>query len=111
CIASGSLLLTCRPTDIARLLASYAEQRIPCAEIGTVMEAERGLVLVDGKVALELPVFARDEIARLFEAGERGRACKGTKWERERNEETYGIPGDCACRIGRSVCRTASRHT
>jgi hydrogenase expression/formation protein HypE len=68
CIASGSLLLTCRAGDTERLLAAYAEQRIPCAVIGEVMDDARGLVMVDGEVEGEFPQFARDEIARLFEA-------------------------------------------
>jgi hydrogenase expression/formation protein HypE len=68
CIASGALLLTCRPTDTDRLLAAYAEQHIPCAAIGAVTEPEAGLVLVDGETEAELPAFERDEIARLFEA-------------------------------------------
>jgi hydrogenase expression/formation protein HypE len=68
CIASGSLLLTCRAADTERLLAAYAEQGIPCAVIGTAMEAVQGLVMVDGKMEGELPAFARDEIARLFQA-------------------------------------------
>jgi hydrogenase maturation factor len=68
CIASGALLLTCRPDDTDRLLALYAEHHIPCAAIGAATEPEAGLVLVDGERETELPAFARDEIARLFES-------------------------------------------
>jgi hydrogenase expression/formation protein HypE len=66
CIASGSLLLTCRAADRERLLAAFGEQGIPCAVIGTVTEAEQGLVLVRHEGEAALPTFARDEIARLF---------------------------------------------
>jgi hydrogenase expression/formation protein HypE len=65
-IASGSLLLTVPPERAPALLAAYAREGIPCAEIGEVVPAEHGLTLVDAGGERELPLFARDEIARLW---------------------------------------------
>ena len=65
-IASGSLLLTSPPERASALLAAYAQEGIRCAEIGEVVPATEGLVLSDGGREREMPVFARDEIARLW---------------------------------------------
>jgi hydrogenase expression/formation protein HypE len=64
-IASGSLLLAVPAARAPELLAAYAEEGIPCADIGEVVPAEAGLLLVDAGVERELPIFGRDEIARL----------------------------------------------
>jgi hydrogenase expression/formation protein HypE len=64
-IASGSLLLAVPPDRASELLAAYAAEGIPCADVGEVVPAEEGLILIEGGGGRELPIFARDEIARL----------------------------------------------
>jgi thiamin-phosphate kinase len=64
-IASGSLLLAVPPDRLADLLAAYGEAGIDCTEIGEATPPEQGLILVGPDGERELPVFARDEIARL----------------------------------------------
>jgi hydrogenase maturation factor len=66
-IASGSLLLTVPPERVPELLSRYQQAGIPCAEIGEILPAERGITLVEAVGERELPWFPRDEIARLFE--------------------------------------------
>jgi hydrogenase maturation factor len=64
-IASGSLLLAVPPERAPALLAAYAHEGIPCADIGEVVPADAGLIMVDAEGERELPLFERDEIARL----------------------------------------------
>jgi thiamin-phosphate kinase len=64
-IASGSLLLAVAPDRAADLLAAYDEAGIAYAEIGEATAPERGLVMVEADGERGLPLFARDEIARL----------------------------------------------
>jgi hydrogenase expression/formation protein HypE len=71
-IASGSLLLAASLERARDLMAAYAQEGIPCADIGEVAPAEDGLVLIEGTGERELPVFARDEIARLWSAPAEG---------------------------------------
>jgi hydrogenase expression/formation protein HypE len=65
-IASGSLLLAVSPERVPELLAAYRQAEISCVEIGEVTAAEHGLTLVSAAGERELPLFARDEIARLW---------------------------------------------
>jgi hydrogenase expression/formation protein HypE len=67
-IASGSLLLAVPPERAPGLLSAYEREGIACADIGEVVPAERGMVMVEAAGDRELPLFARDEIARLFAA-------------------------------------------
>lgn len=71
-IASGSLLLAVSPERAPELLTAYAQENIPCAEIGEVVPAAAGLLLIEGASERELPVFERDEIARLWSAPAEG---------------------------------------
>jgi len=64
-IASGSLLLSVPPNRASELLAAYAAEGIPCTDVGEVVPAEEGLILIEGGGERELPIFSRDEIARL----------------------------------------------
>jgi hydrogenase maturation factor len=68
-IASGSLRQSVHPERAGELLAAYACERIACAEIGEVVAAEEGLSLVGPEGERELPLFERDEIARLWSTG------------------------------------------
>jgi hydrogenase expression/formation protein HypE len=67
-IASGALLLTLAPAEAGIVIHALAREAIDCHFIGQVVPAEQGVTLVDGARQWPLPVFARDEIARLFEA-------------------------------------------
>jgi hydrogenase expression/formation protein HypE len=67
-IASGALLLTLAPAEAGIVIHALAREAIDCHFIGQVVPAEQGVTLVDGARQWPLPVFPRDEIARLFEA-------------------------------------------
>jgi hydrogenase expression/formation protein HypE len=64
-IASGSLLMASPPNRVPDLLDAYEHEGIACVEIGEVVPAEQGLILIEAKGERELPAFERDEIARL----------------------------------------------
>jgi len=66
-IASGSLLVTVGPEDEANALAAIASAGVAAAVIGRVTTPEEGLRLIGVEGAMDLPVFERDEIARVFE--------------------------------------------
>ena len=67
-IASGALLATIEKERAAGLLRALAEVGMAAAVIGRVVPEGKGLsVVAEGKRG-SLPRFARDEVARLFEA-------------------------------------------
>ena len=66
-IASGSLLVTVAPGDEADALAAIASAGVDAAVIGRVTAPEEGLRLTGVEGAVDMPVFERDEIARVFE--------------------------------------------
>ena len=66
-LASGALLMTLAPADAGAVIHALAREGIDSHWIGQVIARERGVLLVDGKGERPLPVFARDEIARLFQ--------------------------------------------
>jgi hydrogenase expression/formation protein HypE len=68
-IASGALLMTLAPAEAGVVIHALAREAIDCHYIGQVVPREQGVTLVDGARQWPLPVFARDEIARLFEEG------------------------------------------
>lgn len=65
-IASGALLLACAAQDSDAICSALQTAGIPCAEIGSVEAGDPQVVKPGGML---LPRPARDEIARLFEAG------------------------------------------
>jgi hydrogenase maturation factor len=65
-IASGALLLAVAPADAARVETACRAAGIACAAIGAVTERREGTVLMEGGRARPLPVFAQDEISKLF---------------------------------------------
>lgn len=69
-IASGSLLVVAEPVAAERILQAYSGSDIGAANIGTVRECELGMRYSSGT---KLPDFTRDEIARYFEHGGRGK--------------------------------------
>jgi hydrogenase expression/formation protein HypE len=67
-IASGALLMTLAPADASIVIHALARESIDSHFIGQVVPREQGVVLVQGSRQEPMPVFARDEIAKLFAA-------------------------------------------
>jgi len=68
-IASGALLLVAPAKESSKIIAALAAEGIPVSVIGKIEESEEGIKLIkQGKVE-DLPLFQRDELARLFERG------------------------------------------
>jgi hydrogenase expression/formation protein HypE len=65
-IASGSLLIVAPPGDAESIVAALGAASVSAAVIGTI-RSEPGVLLEDETGVRDLPEFARDEIARLFE--------------------------------------------
>jgi hydrogenase maturation factor len=65
-IASGALLMTLDPAEAGIVIHALARESIDCHFIGQVVEREHGVTLVDGTRTWPMPVFAQDEITRLF---------------------------------------------
>ena len=57
------------PAEAGIVLHALAREAIDCHFIGQVVPPEQGVTLVEGARQWPLPVFARDEIAKLFGAG------------------------------------------
>jgi hydrogenase expression/formation protein HypE len=65
-IASGALLLALPPADAGLVLHALAREGIDCHYIGQVVDRAQGVTLVDGAHRTPMPVFAQDELTRLF---------------------------------------------
>lgn len=65
-IASGALLVTAPPEDAERIVAALGAGGIHAAVIGSVTESSGGVMIKKGGELVELPVFASDEITKLF---------------------------------------------
>ncbi len=68
-LSSGALLLTLAPADAAIVIHALARESIDCHYIGQVVPRESGVVLVEGARERPLPVFAQDEVTRVFSGG------------------------------------------
>ncbi|MGC9468852.1 MAG: AIR synthase family protein [Anaerolineae bacterium] len=68
-IASGALLIAVAPDDAEKVVAALHAEEIAASVIGELKEGA-DVVLRDGNGRRELPRYARDEIARLFERSE-----------------------------------------
>jgi hydrogenase expression/formation protein HypE len=66
-IASGALLMTLTPADAGIVIHALARESIDCHFIGQVVPREQGVTLVSGSRQDAMPVFAQDEITRLFQ--------------------------------------------
>jgi hydrogenase expression/formation protein HypE len=66
-IASGALLLACRPGSTPAILQALQVEGIPCAQIGRVGDGPPGVWVEDASPPRPLPWPARDDLARLFE--------------------------------------------
>jgi len=65
-IASGSLLVCCRPQETAALLRTLADEGIAATAIGEVSETSAGVSALEGGLPAPWPEFAADEAARLL---------------------------------------------
>jgi hydrogenase maturation factor len=65
-IASGALLMTLAPADAGIVIHALAREAIDCHFIGQVVDREQGVTLVSGSRQEPMPVFAQDEITKLF---------------------------------------------
>jgi hydrogenase expression/formation protein HypE len=66
-IASGALLMTLAPGDAGLVIHALARESIDCHFIGQVVPRDQGVTLVSGTRQEPMPVFAQDEITRLFQ--------------------------------------------
>ena len=66
-IASGALLIVTSPKDSSRIIEALQGEGIPAGRIGKIWAKEKGVKLLAGGQLQDLPVFLRDEIAKLFE--------------------------------------------
>jgi HAD superfamily hydrolase (TIGR01509 family) len=67
-IASGSLLIVCRPATVATLLAALQAEGVAAAEIARLTDSEAGVQALDGDRPVAWPRFATDEAARALAA-------------------------------------------
>ncbi len=67
-IASGALLMTLAPGDAALVIHALARESIDGHFIGQVVPRSEGVTLVEGNQRRPMPVFAQDEISKLFPA-------------------------------------------
>ncbi|HID06863.1 MAG TPA: hypothetical protein EYP10_06915 [Armatimonadetes bacterium] len=65
-IASGALLIVVHPNDVDAILSALRDVNINAQVVGTVIEPEQGVLLKRGGEATPLPLFVKDEIAKLF---------------------------------------------
>ena len=65
-LASGALLVTLAAGDVPTLLAALERENISGFEIGQMLEADEGLILIGHQGEVPLPQFSRDELARYF---------------------------------------------
>jgi hydrogenase maturation factor len=65
-IASGALIIAVSPEDGDRLKKALEREGTPCYLIGEVVSPEQGLRLRRGGRTFDLPLFAEDEIAKVF---------------------------------------------
>ncbi len=70
-LASGALLIAVAAKDSGRVLQALEAGGISAAVIAKVWERNKGIRLAERGEIRDLPVFARDEVARLFEGSER----------------------------------------
>jgi hydrogenase maturation factor len=66
-IASGSLLIAVNPRDTEKVLEALNNNGVPATKIGKIMPKEHGLKIKRRNEVIELPVFDRDEITKIFD--------------------------------------------
>jgi len=65
-IASGSLLIVINPRDTREVVEALNNNGIPATKIGKILPKEHGLKIKRRDKVLELPVFDRDEVTKIF---------------------------------------------
>lgn len=68
-IASGALLAAVPAPQAAKAVQACNAAGIDCCDVGRVVTPDEGLLLCSQDATRQLPIFARDEIVKLFEAG------------------------------------------
>ena len=66
-IASGALLVTISPGDLASIQKAFGESVIPVQVIGQVMKGPARVLAKQKGGLKELEPFSRDEILKIFE--------------------------------------------
>ncbi|MGE5254731.1 MAG: AIR synthase family protein [Planctomycetaceae bacterium] len=66
-LASGALLIAVGAKDSAKVIRALEDDGVRALVIAKVWEREKGVKLAIGGKITDLPSFARDEVARLFE--------------------------------------------
>jgi len=66
-LASGAMLIVVAPTDSEKVIWALEKAGISASVVAKVWEREKGVKLADRGKVFDLPSFARDEVARLFE--------------------------------------------
>ena len=72
-IASGALLATVAPEDVAAVTDALDREGVPVFDIGRITPPDQGLKLVTDGSSRDLPSFDRDELARFFADGPKSR--------------------------------------
>jgi hydrogenase expression/formation protein HypE len=65
-IASGALIITCDPAGSQEIVDSLENNGIPANVVGNITHPDNGLTRTSRGISGPLPVFERDEIARLY---------------------------------------------
>ena len=78
-IASGSLLAAVVPGAAGEVISALREAGIQATDIGRVLPAGAGRVIIWGDERRPLPTCQRDELARLFDGGQVAAATPGSE--------------------------------
>lgn len=65
-IASGALLVTAQPADAEKMVDALTREGIQASVIGSVTDKAAGVKIRRRSGTFDLPVFARDEITKIF---------------------------------------------
>lgn len=65
-LASGALLIVAAAPEAPQVVSALRKASIPAEIIGSITDKERGVKLKKEGKLVDLPVFSRDEVARLF---------------------------------------------
>jgi len=66
-LASGAMLIAVAPKDSTKVIQALEKEGISASVIAKVWEREKGVKLAERGKITDLPFFARDEVARLFD--------------------------------------------
>jgi selenophosphate synthetase-related protein len=61
------LLIAINPRDTKKVLEALNNNGVPAVKIGKILPKEHGLKIKKHNKVLELPVFERDEITKIFD--------------------------------------------